>query len=83
MSGLILVLMLNVCDLAVILVSWWLLGGYCLLSSGYCLLLGGYWWLLLITSGYCSFPLIPSGSQFKYEQIEFDRGITKLRNWSC
>ena len=37
---LILVLMSNACYLVVILIFWWLLGGYGLLPSGYC-------WLML------------------------------------
>ena len=28
------------------------------LNAGYCLLPGGYWWLLLVTGGYRSFPLL-------------------------
>ena len=44
-------LMSNVYNLAVILIFLVLLGGYCLLPSG-------YYWLLLVTDGYCSFPLL-------------------------
>ena len=47
----ILALMSNVCYLVVTLIFWLLLGGYCLLPSG-------YWWLLLVTTRYCSFPLL-------------------------
>ena len=54
MRGLILVLMSNMCYLAV---TWWLLGGYCSLPSGYCSLLLITWWLLLIAGGYWLLPL--------------------------
>ena len=58
MRGLILVLMSNVCFLAVILiilvVTWWLLlVTWWLLVATAC-----YWWLLLVTTRYCSFPLL-------------------------
>ena len=54
MRRLILVLMSNVCYLAVILiflvVTWWLL----LIT----------WWFLLVTGGYCSLPLVTARSHF-------------------
>ena len=57
MKGLILVLMLNVCYLAIILiflvVTWWLL----LIT----------WWLLLVTGSYCLWPLVAASSHFQYE----------------
>ena len=62
MRGLILVLMSNVCYLAVILIFLWLLGGYCSLSSGYCWLLLITWWLLLVTGGYSSLLLVSTFS---------------------
>ena len=57
MKGWILVLMLNVCYLAIILiflvVTWWLL----LIT----------WWLLLVTGSYCLLPLVAASSHFQYE----------------
>ena len=72
MRGLIFVLMSNVSYLAVILIFLEVTGGYCSLASGYCLLPGGYCSLpggycslssgycslLVVTGGYCSFPLL-------------------------
>ena len=58
------VLMSNVCYLAVILIFWLLLGGYCSLPSGYYWLLLGNWWLLIVTGGYCSLPLVTARSTF-------------------
>ena len=52
MRGLTLVLMSNVCYLAVILI------GCCSLASSYCWLLIVFWWLLLVTGGYCSVLLL-------------------------
>ena len=46
----------------------WLVGGYCSLSNGYCSLPGGYRWLLLVTGGYCSLPLVTALSHFQYER---------------
>ena len=60
MRGLILVLMSNVCCLAVILIFWWLLGGYCSLPSG-------NYWLVFVTGGYCLLPLVTARSHFWYE----------------
>ena len=65
-------LMSNVCSLVVIIIFWWLLGGYCSLPSGYCsillvtwcLLLGGYWRSLLVTGFYCLLPLVTARSHF-------------------
>ena len=39
------------------------------LNAGYCLLPGGYWWLLLVTGGYCSFPLLLQ----QYERTNTDQ----------
>ena len=55
MRGLVLVLMWNVCYLAVILFSWWLL-------DGYCSLLLVTWWLLVVTACYLSLLLVPTFS---------------------
>ena len=62
MRVLILVLMSNVCYLAVILIFWWLLGGYCSLPSGYCSLPGGYCSLLVVAGHYHSLLLVPTFS---------------------
>ena len=35
---------------------------YLVVTVGYCLLPGGYWWLLLVTGGYCSLPLVTARS---------------------
>ena len=40
------------------------LGGYLVITARYCSLLGGYWWLLLVTGGYCSLPLVTARSKF-------------------
>ena len=37
---------------------------YLVVTARYCLLLGAYWWLLLVTGGYCSLPLVIAHSQF-------------------
>ena len=56
MRELILVLMSNACYLVVILIFWWLLGGYGLLPSGYCWLMLAHY--LMVTGGYCSLPVV-------------------------
>ena len=56
---------------------------YLVASAGYCLLPGGYWWLLLVTGGDCSFPVVTARSHFQYElrssrsQVFFKKGILK------
>ena len=60
MKGLILVLISNVCYLAVILIFWWLLGGYCSLPSAYCSLPSGYCSLLVVTARYRLLLLVPN-----------------------
>ena len=47
------------------------LGGYLVVTARclvvtlrYCSLLGGYWWLLFVTGGYCSLPLVTAHSHF-------------------
>ena len=52
------------------------LGGYLVVTArhvvvtaGCCSVLGGYWWLLLVTGGYCSLPLVTARSHFKYERL--------------
>ena len=37
---------------------------YLVFTAGYYSLLGGYWWLLLVTGGYCSLPLVTARSTF-------------------
>ena len=59
--GLILVLMLTVCYLAIILISWWLLlvsQWLLLITACYLVVIGGYCSLLVVTTTYCSFSLL-------------------------
>ena len=65
MRGLILVLMSNVCYLAVILIFLVVIVRYLVVTAGYCSLPGGYWWLFLVTGGYYSLPLITGRSHFQ------------------
>ena len=58
MTGLILVLMSNVCYLAVIFIFLVVTAHYLVVTAGYCLLPDSYWWLRLVTGGYCSLPLV-------------------------
>ena len=37
---------------------------YLVVTAGYCPLPGGYWWLLLVSSGYYSSPLVTARSHF-------------------
>ena len=58
MRGLILVLMSDVCYLAVILIFLVIAAHYLVVTAGYCSLRGGYWWLLLVAARYLSFPIL-------------------------
>ena len=58
------VLMWNVCYLAIILIFLVVTVCYPVVAAGYCSLLGSYWFLLLVTGDYCSFPLITACSHF-------------------
>ena len=60
MRGLILVLLSNVCYLAVNVNF----GGYLVVTARYLMVTAGYWWLLLVTGGYYSLPLVTARSHF-------------------
>ena len=60
MRGLILVLVPNVCYLAVIFFGGYLVvtARYLVVTARYFVVTACYWWLLLVTALYCSFPLL-------------------------
>ena len=62
MRGLILVLMSNVCYLAVIFIL--VIACYLVVTAGYCSLRVGYWWLQLVTGGYSLLPVVTGRYQF-------------------
>ena len=64
MGGLILVLMSNVCYLAVILIFLVVTAHYLVVTGGYWWLLLVTWWLLLVTGGYYSLALVTGCSHF-------------------
>ena len=54
----------DVCYFTVILIFLVISACYLVVTACYCSLLGGYWWLLLVTGGYYSLPLVTARSHF-------------------
>ena len=76
MEGLILVLMSNVCYLAVILIFLVVIARYLVVTTGYCSLPGGYCSLLVFTAHYRLLLLVPTFTTNQGFQL-FDKNYTQ------